>query len=51
MTVLCRLSSRTYSLWGYVWEHASEYLNLMYQPMAKLTEIMLHPDTSPQRIE
>ncbi|XP_062506566.1 myotubularin-related protein 8-like isoform X2 [Corticium candelabrum] len=44
------LSSRTYSFWGYVWEHASEYLNLMYRPMTEYTEMMLHPDSSPQRI-
>ncbi|XP_062500374.1 uncharacterized protein LOC134177614 [Corticium candelabrum] len=36
---------------GFVWEHASEYLNLMNQPMAKYTEMMLYPDTSPQRIK
>ena len=51
MTVLCRFSSQTYSLWEFVWEHASEYLNLMYRPMTKYTEMMLHPDTSPKRIE
>jgi myotubularin-related protein 6/7/8 len=46
-----KLSNQTYSYWGYVWEHVSDYLNLMYRPMSQYTAGMLYPDTSSQRIQ
>ena len=27
----CRLSEKTYSLWGYMWSHLDEYINPLYQ--------------------
>uniref|UniRef100_A0A131XZU7 phosphatidylinositol-3,5-bisphosphate 3-phosphatase n=1 Tax=Ixodes ricinus TaxID=34613 RepID=A0A131XZU7_IXORI len=42
-----RLSSRTYSLWGYLSNHVSEYINPLFRAD---TEEVLHPSLAPQAI-
>lgn len=41
-----RLSERTYSLWGFMWQHISEYINPFYNE----DHGILIPSTSPQHI-
>ncbi|KAK3728847.1 hypothetical protein QZH41_020231 [Actinostola sp. cb2023] len=40
------LSTRTYSLWGYMWQNISDYANPLHQEM----DGEIWPDTSPQTI-
>ncbi|XP_065843343.1 myotubularin-related protein 6-like [Oscarella lobularis] len=46
-----KLSERTYSFWGYVWEHINDFLNPLYKPMSDFTEGMLTPDLHPHNIQ
>eukprot|EP00794_Sanderia_malayensis_P007201 gene7201-8007_t len=42
-----RLSEKTYSLWGFMWQHISEYINPFYN---EGQHAILIPSTAPQRI-
>ncbi|XP_013378996.1 myotubularin-related protein 6-like [Lingula anatina] len=43
-----RLSERTYSLWGHMLNHTSEYINPMFKKDYELTNPVLRPNCNPQ---
>lgn len=46
-----RLSERTYSLWGYITKHMSEFLNPFYKKSYEHQEPVIMPNTSPQCVK
>ncbi|XP_052076365.1 myotubularin-related protein 6-like isoform X1 [Mytilus californianus] len=46
-----RLSERTYSLWGYITKHMTEYLNPFYKKSYEHQEPVIMPNTSPQCVK
>ncbi|CAG2253626.1 MTMR6_7_8 [Mytilus edulis] len=46
-----RLSERTYSLWGYITKHMTEFLNPFYKKSYEHQEPVIMPNTSPQCVK
>ncbi|XP_002164142.1 myotubularin-related protein 6 [Hydra vulgaris] len=46
--VLLKLSSKTYSLWGYMWQNLPDYINPFYKDS---THSVLWPSTAPQEFK
>jgi myotubularin-related protein 6/7/8 len=48
---VCRLSEKTYSLWGYLSRHVQEYINPLFKKELEITQPFLRPNTSGQCIK
>ncbi|XP_005111133.2 myotubularin-related protein 6 [Aplysia californica] len=46
-----RLSEKTYSLWGYLWQHAAEFLNPLYKKEYEIRHPLIMPSSNPQALK